>query len=301
MLRLGTGGEKDDLELKAYETTNDILPNKSGPPPAAHRSSWEPLEYKMRVVPYRKPFQTFRHLFVSNCRRQAWEPREYMAVFSSPIRTLFSTFTTSFNNSCLRHLTSCIFCKIGISCFKLVETEFSCVTRQILATWSWPAHTPAFRFSTLDPSQRVTLSWFLNVSSCQIITYQFANLGSMKITRRSWMNSLTNNLVNVLPIAKKTAVARGLENYNILQNNGRIAHQVFSSFPNALTLTLLQTKVVDHVHFHIIPKPSESDKEGLVIGWPTKEGLRMNSSNCTKNCRASYRSHNGKSGTPMYL
>ena len=81
-------------------------------------------------------------------------------------------------------------------------------------------------------------------------------------------------LVDVLPIAKKTAVAQGLENYNILQNNGRIAHQVFSYSPSTLTLTRLQTKVVDHVHFHVIPKPSESDKEGLVIGWPTKEASK---------------------------
>jgi len=29
--------------------------------------------------------------------------------------------------------------------------------------------------------------------------------------------------------------------------------------------------VVKHVHFHVIPKPSASDDEGLVIGWPTKE------------------------------
>ena len=27
---------------------------------------------------------------------------------------------------------------------------------------------------------------------------------------------------------------------------------------------------VDHVHFHIIPKPRESDLEGLVVGWPAK-------------------------------
>jgi diadenosine tetraphosphate (Ap4A) HIT family hydrolase len=27
---------------------------------------------------------------------------------------------------------------------------------------------------------------------------------------------------------------------------------------------------VDHVHFHVIPKPSESDEEGLVVGWPQK-------------------------------
>lgn len=55
-----------------------------------------------------------------------------------------------------------------------------------------------------------------------------------------------------LPIAKKLALAIGAEDYNILQNNGKLAHQE-----------------VNHVHFHIIPKPSASDDEGLVIGWPT--------------------------------
>jgi diadenosine tetraphosphate (Ap4A) HIT family hydrolase len=29
-------------------------------------------------------------------------------------------------------------------------------------------------------------------------------------------------------------------------------------------------QVVDHVHFHVIPKPSASDEDGLVIGWPAK-------------------------------
>jgi len=29
-------------------------------------------------------------------------------------------------------------------------------------------------------------------------------------------------------------------------------------------------KVVPHVHFHVIPKPDESDETGLVIGWPTQ-------------------------------
>jgi diadenosine tetraphosphate (Ap4A) HIT family hydrolase len=28
---------------------------------------------------------------------------------------------------------------------------------------------------------------------------------------------------------------------------------------------------VNHVHFHVIPKPRASDDEGLVIGWPMKE------------------------------
>ena len=50
---------------------------------------------------------------------------------------------------------------------------------------------------------------------------------------------------------KKLVNATGAENYNILQNNGRVAHQV-----------------VDHVHFHMIPKPNV--EEGLGIEWPAK-------------------------------
>jgi diadenosine tetraphosphate (Ap4A) HIT family hydrolase len=33
-------------------------------------------------------------------------------------------------------------------------------------------------------------------------------------------------LHDVLPIAKKIALAQGSANYNVLQNNGRLAHQV---------------------------------------------------------------------------
>jgi len=58
-------------------------------------------------------------------------------------------------------------------------------------------------------------------------------------------------LTEVLPIAKKIALATGAADYNILQNNGRNAHQE-----------------VMHVHFHVIPKPSAADDAGLVVGWP---------------------------------
>ncbi|KAL8713955.1 MAG: hypothetical protein Q9220_002101 [cf. Caloplaca sp. 1 TL-2023] len=54
------------------------------------------------------------------------------------------------------------------------------------------------------------------------------------------------------PVAKKIAKALNVENYNILQNNGRMAHQE-----------------VDHVHFHMIPKPNQA--EGLGISWPAQE------------------------------
>jgi diadenosine tetraphosphate (Ap4A) HIT family hydrolase len=54
-------------------------------------------------------------------------------------------------------------------------------------------------------------------------------------------------------VTKKIAAASGAENFNILQNNGRLAHQE-----------------VDHVHFHMIPKPNQT--EGLGVGWPMQKG-----------------------------
>ncbi|ETW82260.1 hypothetical protein HETIRDRAFT_451819 [Heterobasidion irregulare TC 32-1] len=121
--------------------------------------------------------------------------------------------------SSARNLASCIFCKIikgEIPSYKLVETDLS------------------FSFLDIGP---------LSKGHALIIPkYHAAKLHEMP----------DEYLADALPIAKKIVNALGAENYNILQNNGRIAHQV-----------------VDHVHFHVIPKPSESDAEGLVIGWPT--------------------------------
>ncbi|TGO56615.1 hypothetical protein BCON_0075g00050 [Botryotinia convoluta] len=56
-----------------------------------------------------------------------------------------------------------------------------------------------------------------------------------------------DQLEEILPVVKKLVVATGAENYNVLQNNGRIAHQE-----------------VDH-----IPKPST--EEGMSIGWPQQQ------------------------------
>jgi histidine triad (HIT) family protein len=54
----------------------------------------------------------------------------------------------------------------------------------------------------------------------------------------------------VLPrLCRALQAVTGTQQYNVLQNNGRLAHQA-----------------VDHVHFHIIPKPSET--EGLGVKWP---------------------------------
>ncbi|KAI9306962.1 HIT domain protein [Cunninghamella echinulata] len=59
-------------------------------------------------------------------------------------------------------------------------------------------------------------------------------------------------LADILPLAKKIAVASGFEQYNLLQNNGPMAHQV-----------------VKHVHFHIIGKPNK--EQGLGIVWPQQQ------------------------------
>lgn len=54
----------------------------------------------------------------------------------------------------------------------------------------------------------------------------------------------------VLPrLARALVKATGCNQYNLLQNNGTRAHQV-----------------VQHVHFHLIPKPDEPS--GLGVGWP---------------------------------
>ena len=56
----------------------------------------------------------------------------------------------------------------------------------------------------------------------------------------------------VLPkLCRAVMKATGVKEYNLLQNNGRGAHQA-----------------VFHVHFHIIPKPSAST--GLGIHWPAR-------------------------------
>lgn len=57
----------------------------------------------------------------------------------------------------------------------------------------------------------------------------------------------------ILPrLCRAIVKATGIADYNILQNNGELAHQA-----------------VNHVHFHIIPKPDT--KTGLGVGWPSGE------------------------------
>lgn len=56
----------------------------------------------------------------------------------------------------------------------------------------------------------------------------------------------------VLPrICRAVKKVTGVDNFNVLQNNGSLAHQA-----------------VFHVHFHIIPKPNAT--EGLGVNWPSR-------------------------------
>ncbi len=59
-------------------------------------------------------------------------------------------------------------------------------------------------------------------------------------------------LGRVLPrICRAVIAVTGVKEYNVLENNGPLAHQA-----------------VAHVHFHIIPKPRP--EEGLNLGWPAR-------------------------------
>ena len=72
--------------------------------------------------------------------------------------------------------------------------------------------------------------------------------------RRAHLHELSDEssaaIGRVLPrIARAVMAATGAESYNVLQNNGTMAHQA-----------------VFHVHFHIIPKTDANS--GLGVGWP---------------------------------
>lgn len=63
---------------------------------------------------------------------------------------------------------------------------------------------------------------------------------------------LADLLPTISAIAERSVAAEGVA-YNVLQNNGRLAGQI-----------------VDHVHFHLIPRRGEED--GLNVSWPAKSG-----------------------------
>lgn len=122
---------------------------------------------------------------------------------------------------------NCIFCKIikgEIPSFKLIETAHS------------------YSFLDIQPTLR---------GHCLIIPKFHA----------ARMHRLPDEyLADLLPLAKRLTSLLEIDahdsldgpGYNLLQNNGSIAHQE-----------------VDHVHFHLIPKTDDS--LGLVVGWPAQK------------------------------
>ncbi|KAL2139679.1 hypothetical protein VTI28DRAFT_4849 [Corynascus sepedonium] len=113
-------------------------------------------------------------------------------------------------------MASCIFCKIikgEIPCFKLFENE------------------KTLAFLDINP---------LSQGHALVIP---------KIHGEKLTDIPDDHLTDILPIAKRLVKATGALEYNILQNNGKGAHQE-----------------VGHVHFHMIPKPNP--QEGLGISWP---------------------------------
>ncbi|POW07590.1 hypothetical protein PSTT_08140 [Puccinia striiformis] len=100
---------------------------------------------------------------------------------------------------------------------------------------------------------------------------------------------------DILPTAKKIAIELGLTDYNILQNKLRAIYDVFNitiwllgnaflvesltkrwiTFISILIVTIehmpSQRHVIQNMKSKVIPKPSATDSEGLVIGWPSKK------------------------------
>ncbi|PAV21811.1 hypothetical protein PNOK_0176800 [Pyrrhoderma noxium] len=117
----------------------------------------------------------------------------------------------------------CIFCMIVkgvIPCYKVLETEYS------------------LAFLDISPVAE---------GHTQVIPkYHARTIGELP----------DEYLSDIGPLLKKVALSTGVEQYNVLQNNGKLAFQH-----------------VDHVHFHVVPKPNE--KEGLLLtmddNWPARQ------------------------------
>ncbi|BAO41774.1 Hit family protein 1 [Kluyveromyces marxianus] len=124
------------------------------------------------------------------------------------------------------HDAACIFCKIikgEIPSFKLIETQYS--------------------YSFLD-IQPTTENHILIIPK-----YHGGKLHNIPDEYLADLLPVTKKLVKLIGIDKDGPEGAG---YNVLQNNGRIAHQE-----------------VDHVHFHLIPKTDA--KTGLIVGWPAQQ------------------------------
>jgi len=146
-------------------------------------------------------------------------------------RRLLSMNTTSAASTSGKLEEHCLFCKIvrgSIPCHKLYETDLS------------------LAFLDIAP---------VSEGHTQVIPkYHAVTIADLP----------DEYLRDIMPIAKKVALSTGVKDFNILQNNGKLAFQH-----------------VDHVHFHVIPKPNE--EEGMILSLednfkqksPSQEELKI--------------------------
>ncbi|KAH9597929.1 Histidine triad (HIT) protein [Trypanosoma melophagium] len=117
-------------------------------------------------------------------------------------------------------MSNCIFCKIvegAIPCHKVAETA------------------KALAFMDINP---------LSLGHVLVIPKKHAEfLHEVEFDTAADIGALTAKISRVV-----AAEGNGSTAYNVLQNNGKLAHQE-----------------VPHVHFHIIPKRNAD--EGLCVGW----------------------------------
>lgn len=154
---------------------------------------------------------------------------------------------------------ACIFCKIikGTVTPPYISSSHSSYLQQVTSPRSSsttrPKPTPS---STSSPcplaTQFVSLPLAHRLYTLPVVTLTACQLVIPKHHGAKLTDIPDDHLLEVLSVLKKIATASGATDYNILQNNGRAAHQV-----------------VDHVHFHMIPKPNET--EGLGIEWPMQK------------------------------
>ncbi|KAJ3559204.1 hypothetical protein NM688_g488 [Phlebia brevispora] len=151
-----------------------------------------------------------------------------------------------------------------IPSFKVYETNHRCATDRSqcphdLTGSHWPTGNPVSHFSTSAPSPRATHRSSRNVRSCPSLFIPDDLIEASPDHAKTLADMPDEYLADIGPAVKQVARLTGAEQYNVLQNNGKMAFQH-----------------VDHVHFHVIPKPSP--KEGLVItiddNWPQRQASK---------------------------
>jgi len=167
------------------------------------------------------------------------------------------------------HLCKAIWNRLGeIPSYKLVETELSFV-KQIYSnhdaiSWIWST---SFSFLDIGPLSK---GHALVVPKCQ--TPLFFKYGcSMRIRSRSCReNAWTSGRIPCGCNAGREEDCNGPGSRKLQHPPEQRKNRSPGKFDFSLLSTISTSNVqeIDHVHFHIIPKPSH--QEGLVVGWPAQ-------------------------------